>query len=654
MDDFFKQINFPYDTIRAGQDDFIKQVYETINLKKNILISAPTGLGKTISGLAPAIYQAKARNMTTVVLTSRQTQANQVIKTILDIQKKSGKTISYTAFIGKRSMCIHQDRDLYPAQDFNEFCKKSRTTGKCGHYINAKSEEHAELRKSIIGTSIQAGMGVEGFVDLCRVNKPDTKEYPKASKCGFCPYELAGEKAFQADVIICDFNYLFQQGIRENFLGKIGRTLEECIVVVDEAHNLPDRIRNAHTYTLSTELLKNALLELKDYVKGSTFDNYIHYLRDTIEEIYFNKGLGDKKEFLITKKEIMDVYNSKLPKGEHLSGVIETLQEVEMKVKEERIISHVGRVAAFLEKWKEIGEEQYLRLLEKSVKQDKTLLSLKIKCIDPSDISSDVVNKTFSTTLMSATLSPITMYRDVLGVANATTLELDSPFSKKNQLTLVIDDVTTKFSARSIDMYKKIANHITRLLNTTEDKNSIVFFPSYDLMQQILNQINVVGLNKKVLREQRYMTKDEKERFVDDFKSNSGFSQKAKVLFAITSGSFAEGLDLPSDQLEMVIVVGLPLGVPDNTTNAIIGHYDKKFKKGQLYGYIYPAMSKIIQAGGRCIRTTNDRGVVVLMDNRFYWPMYAQSFPKNWHLKKTNSPEIEVSNFFDKDDPMSL
>ena len=233
----------------------------------------------------------------------------------------------------------------------------------------------------------------------------------------------------------------------------------------------------------------------------------------------------------------------------------------------------------------------YWNILEKNVKHDKTILSLKIKCIDPSEISASVVNKTFSTTLMSATLSPINMYKDILGVGNATTLELDSPFSKKSQLTLVIDDVTTKYSARSIDMYKKIANHITRLLHTTEDKNSIVFFPSYDLMQQVLNHINIVSLNKKVLREQRYMTKDEKERIVDDFKSNSGFSQKAKVLFAITSGSFAEGLDLPSDQLEMVIVVGLPLGVPDNTTNAIIAHYDKKFKKGQLYGYIYPAMS---------------------------------------------------------------
>lgn len=654
MDDFFKQINFPYDSIRTGQDEFIKKVYETIKANKNILVSAPTGLGKTVSGLAPAIYQGKARGLSTVVLTSRQTQANQVIKTILDIQRKSGKKISYSAFIGKRSMCIHDDRDLYPAQDFNEFCKKSRETGKCGHYINAKNTEHEEMRQSIIDTSIQAGMSIEGFVDLCRLNKPDSKEFPKASKCGFCPYELAAEKAFQADVIICDFNYLFQAGIREGFLGKIGRKLEECIVVVDEAHNLPDRVRNAYTYTLSTEMLKNALSELKDFTKGSVIDNYVHFLRDTIEEIYFNKGLGDKNEFLISKDEVLKTYISKLPKNEKIEEVIEKLYEVEALVKEERIISHVGRVASFLDRWQDLDEESYLRLLEKNVKSDKTTISIKIKCIDPSEISAKVVNHTFSTIMMSATLSPINMYRDVLGVGNATTLELDSPFSKDNQLTLVIDDVTTKYSARSLDMYKKIAGHVSKLLSVTEDKNSIIFFPSYDFMQSVLNHINVVSLNKKVLREQRFMTKEDKEKIVDDFKDNSGFSQKAKVLFAITSGSFAEGLDLPNDALEMVVIVGLPLGVPDNTTNTIIRHYDKKFKKGQLYGYIYPAMSKIIQAGGRCIRTINDRGVVVLMDNRFYWPMYAQSFPKNWHLKKTKNPEIEVSNFFSDDDPMKF
>jgi len=148
------------------------------------------------------------------------------------------------------------------------------------------------------------------------------------------------------------------------------------------------------------------------------------------------------------------------------------------------------------------------------------------------------------------------------------------------------------------------------------------------------------------------MTKEQKENIVNDFKS--GFNSKAKVLFAVTSGSFAEGLDLPSSALEMVLVVGLPLGVPDLFTNAVIRHYDKKFGKGQLYGYIYPAMSKIIQAAGRCIRTEDDKGVVALIDNRFLWPLYAQTFPINWSLKATKDYVIQVGNFFNDEDPMSF
>jgi DNA excision repair protein ERCC-2 len=143
------------------------------------------------------------------------------------------------------------------------------------------------------------------------------------------------------------------------------------------------------------------------------------------------------------------------------------------------------------------------------------------------------------------------------------------------------------------------------------------------------------------------MTKEDKEKFVDNFKDKGGFNEKAKVLFAVTSGSFAEGLDLPDSMLELVMVVGLPLSVPDLFTNAVIKHFEKKFRRGQLYGYIYPAMTKIIQAAGRCIRTESDRGVIVLMDNRFFWPLYAQAFPPHWKLERTKEYKLEISNFFD-------
>jgi DNA excision repair protein ERCC-2 len=652
MDDFFKQIHFPYETVRKGQDEFISKVYQTIQQEKNILVSAPTGLGKTVSALAPAIYQAKAREKTVIVLTSRQTQANQVIKTIIDISKASKQEISYVAFIGKRSMCIHEEKELYPAQDFNDFCKKVRETGKCGHYINAKNSEHEALKKEIIKTSVQAGMSVEGFIDLCKVNKPDRKEFPTASKCGFCPYELTGEKAYRADVVICDFNYVFQKGIRENFLGKLGRSIEDCIIVVDEAHNLPDRIRKSHSYTLNTQMVDLALQEIKDFAKSSKLDALFYVLNSTFDTL--GKALEHQKvtEKIILKEDFLTLITSQTKKD--IEDWIEECKTIEMIVKEEKIVSHVGRIGQFLEKWKTISSQGFLRTGEKVIRGNKVLYQYKITCIDPSEFSSSLLNSSHSSILMSATLSPITMYQQILGIENATCLELDSPFSKQNQLTLVVDDVTSKYTQRTPEMFKKIAKHIKEIVRTVQDKNGIVFFPSYDFMEKILAHISITQLDRKILKEQKFMSKEEKEDIIREFKSHTTFNNKSKLLFAITSGSFAEGVDLPKEMLELVIVVGLPLGVPDLYTKSVINHYDKKFHKGQLYGYVYPAMSKIIQAAGRCIRTEEDRGVVVLMDNRFYFPLYAKAFPKHWHLQKTKHPQLEISNFFDDKDPLSL
>ena len=632
MDEFFDKIGFPYSFVREGQDRFIKKVYSSIEQKKNVMISAPTGSGKTISALAPALYYAKKNNVTVICLTSRQTQANQVIKTIRDISNKTGQKYKYMAFIGKRNMCVHPDRDLYPPSDFNEFCKKVRETGKCKFFRNARDEEHAEDIKAIIEQSSQSFMDVEGFVNL-------------AGSCNFCPYEIAGFKAFKADVIVCDYNYLFSPGIRESFLGRIGRNLEECVIVVDEAHNLPDRIRNSYSYTLSSEIIKNSLSELKEFVKSKEYDEYVYAIKNAMEDLLFEKMDGDKEGFLIDKNEFFIKLLEKFGGKMKIEDICDKLYAAGALVRDERVISFTDRIANFLQKWEDSDEESYLRVMEKSVRENKTVLSLKIKCIDPSEISSEVLNHSYSSILMSGTLSPIEMYRDILGVGNCELLELESPFLSENQLTLVDNEITTKFTARSPQMYKTIAEKIEIALKAGEGKNALIFFPSYSFMERVVSDISLARLDRKVLKEQKFMTKEEKEKFIDAFKNN-GFETRAKVLFAVTSGSFAEGLDLPEDALEMVVVVGLPLAVPDVFTQAVIRHFDKKFKRGQLYGYVYPAMSKIIQAAGRCIRTEIDRGVVVLMDSRFLFPMYALSFPKHWKMQVPQDIGDSIKNFF--------
>lgn len=633
MDSFFEQLHFPYKEVRAGQDECMKKIFNTIDTNSQILVCAPTGLGKTISALAPSLYLAKQNDLKVICLTSRQTQVNQIISTIEEINKKKDVRTTYISFIGKKNMCIRTPDEFSTEADARDLCKRTKDPGKCNYCKRKRLQDEIEI-EDLIEILKKENLRVEEYVRICRENN-------------FCPYQVALLQAQRSDVIICDYNYLFMKSISEGFVGSLGKALDECILIIDEAHNLPERIRSAYSSTLSTEILKNARDELRETkLSLNEFENYLFYLEETLGDIYLSKQEFNVREFLITKQEFLEKYLSKV--NEPLELVIEKFERIEAVVlkEENRTISHNGRIAQFLKTWESYNENEYVRILEISSMRGKDQLHLRVRCLDPAPITKEVLNDAHSSILMSATLSPLEMYRDLLGIEKATLLELGSPFDKENQLTLVDQSITTKYTQRSPKTFREIGERIKLVLTEESSRNAIFFFPSYDLMEKITSSINLRDLNRRVLKEKRYMSKQEKEAYIDEFKSAKGFNTKSKVLFAVTSGSFAEGLDLPNEALEIVCVVGLPLGVPDHYTQAVIRHFEKKFRKGQLYGYIYPALSKIIQAGGRCIRTKEDKGAVLLFDNRFLWSVYAQGFPKHWHIRRSRDLKKELNDFF--------
>jgi DNA excision repair protein ERCC-2 len=249
---------------------------------------------------------------------------------------------------------------------------------------------------------------------------------------------------------------------------------------------------------------------------------------------------------------------------------------------------------------------------------------------------------------MSGTLVPTEMYADLFGLEKSRTKleEYTSPFPKENRLNIIDTEITTAYQSRNEEMFKNIGVKISDIASSLPG-NLAVFFPSYELLEKTLPYLQSYQSNATIIREERNMSKSEKEELFEMLVSLRK-SKKKGVLLGVQGGSLSEGIDYSDNLLTGVIVVGLPLSPPTVESEALISYYESKFgsNKGKYYGYINPAMNKVLQACGRLIRSEKDRGVVVLMDKRFEWSMYAKCFPKDFSAIKTPKPEKECINFY--------
>ncbi|MBU0614500.1 MAG: ATP-dependent DNA helicase, partial [Nanoarchaeota archaeon] len=253
----------------------------------------------------------------------------------------------------------------------------------------------------------------------------------------------------------------------------------------------------------------------------------------------------------------------------------------------------------------------------------------------------EVAERAHSVIFMSGTLTPTFMYKDILGFEKAIEKEFDSPFPESNKLSLIIPQTTTKYTRRNDAEYKKMATIIAGITDEVPG-NSAVFFPSYYLRDQVYRFFHDIG-GKTVLLENQGMTKSEKGEFLEKFKS---YKKNGAVLLAVAAGSFGEGIDLPGDYLKCVVIVGLPLEKPNLEMQELIKYYDGKFSKGWDYGYIFPAIQKVLQNAGRCIRSETDRGVIVFLDERWAWPSYRRCIPKEYNVKVSTDFLDEIKKFY--------
>ncbi|MDY6964559.1 MAG: ATP-dependent DNA helicase [Halobacteriota archaeon] len=599
---------FPFPRIRSGQKELLSDVESVLSDGRHLIAHAPTGIGKTVAVLTPALDYVLKNNKTIIFLTPKQSQHKIAVETLKMIKSASDIDFIVVDIISKQDMCPRSISKEHHAF-FSEFCKIEQKTRSCRYFRRYDND--------IVNTIIGNILHVEELCDLCNSG-------------GVCPHRTALDAAENADVIICDYNYIFSR-ISETLLPRIGRSLEDLIIIVDEAHNLPDRIRDQ----LSDVLTLNDITEASNEMRNEDRTLYRHL---TDLRAFFNNMI----------KNMPDNSETKVDRGFFISGVEKILKSRFDPISYEEFIDELRRIsldskkdywhmmdlAEFLDGWS--VKERCSRIFTNNESP-----KLSYKLLDPSVLSGDVLSNSYSVIMMSGTMYPMEMYAEILGADPKRTLlrEYESPFPKENRLIVVTKELTTRYAERGDLMYRRIAEKISKILDCGSG-NTAVFFPSYALMQSVMVQLPG-KVRREIIVEERGMNKEQKNGLYEFLKNSGG------TLFGVQAGSLSEGIDYEENILTSVIVVGIPLGPPTLDTKNLLDYYLGKFgrEKGRCYGYVYPAMNRALQAAGRGIRSEDDIGIIVLMDYRFESRPYSDCFPSDYNVQSTGEVEKLCAEF---------
>lgn len=432
-------------------------------------------------------------------------------------------------------------------------------------------------------------------------------------RSGICPYRAAMEAATKARVIIGDYNQMFCRG--PGLLQRLGRKEEDAILVIDEGHNLPYRIMGSGSGHITSASLRG----LRTTPSLKHFREDLDILADTLDRLARRRP-----------ERIL---------AEHLDGPLKRCSGVDaggLAVELEaasRGDPDVRGAVDFLHAWSS-PDEVTVRYL------DGDGPCLKVSLIDPSPLTSPVLSRVRCALLMSGTLHPPEMFADLLGMKNAVCRSYPSPFPRQNRLVVAGGKVSSRFRTRGPAMYATVAEEVARCIRDLPG-NAAAFFPSYEFMGQVEGLLAGMDLEKKLLVERREHGKREREGILRQLHEGTN------LLMGTISGSFSEGVDFPHNILSMVIVVGLPLSPPSREMEAMLEHMEGRFgtRKANLYVQVYPAVSRVLQAAGRAIRSETDKAAIVLLDDRYLLPHVRAAFPADLSISCPQDLYKEVSAF---------
>lgn len=576
---------FPY---REGQRDLAVAVYKTISRKKRLFIQAPTGIGKTLSTIFPAVQAMGAGKASKVFYLTAKTITRTVAEEAFRILRSRGLVFTAVTITAKEKLCPMEKAECNP-----EACPYAK-----GHFDRVN----------------------EAVFDILHLEQEMDREtvLRYAEKYRVCPFEFCLDISSWTDGIICDYNYVFDPNVRLKRYFADGAS-GDYLFLVDEAHNLVSRAREMY----SASVYKEDFLEVKRIIKGKS-----PRLERQLDRC--NKLLLSMKRECGDWQLLEDVTGLAAGIMTAFSYMETFMEEFPEFPERETVLDFYFCLRDFLNVYEEL--DGHYRIYEEN-REDGSFL-VRFFCVDPSRLLSRCMDQGASTILFSATLLPVRYYKTLLsGNQEDYAVYVNSPFPEENRLLMVAEDVSSRYTRRSPSEYRKVADYI-RIVTQSRPGNYMVFFPSYQYMGEIEEILEEEPLKADLLVQGQGMGEAEKAEFLEEFEKERSHSLAA---FCVMGGVFSEGIDLKEERLIGVIVVGTGLPMVCVEQEVLKGYFDETEEKGFDFSYQYPGMNKVLQAAGRVIRTPGDRGVILLLDDRFLRRDHLELFPREWeHFQVVN------------------
>ena len=585
-----QNLEFPF-SYRDGQHKLVGDVYRTINRKKILFIQAPTGTGKTISTLFPAIRAVGENLGDKIFYLTAKTITRTVAKDTCDLLKEHGYRGKVIVLTAKEKMCPCEEMDCNPVN-----CPRAK-----GHYDRVN----------------------DAVYDLITTEDDFTRErlLAQAEKFQVCPFEMSLDASLYADVIICDYNYVFDPNVYLKRFFSEGEK-GDYIFLVDEAHNLVERGREMY----SAVLVKEEILAMKKLVRGkdrkleSALEKcnrqMLEWKRECEKYVVY-ESIGAFAFSLMRLMSLLDVFlqsRGEMPERKELTEFYLNLRH-------------------FMNMFERVDENYVLY----SDFDEEGRFCLHLYCVNPSVNLQECLERGNSTIFFSATLLPVTYYKNLLSSKKDNyAVYADSAFREEQRLLFIGRDVSSLYTRRTLGEFRRIALYIQQILRAKKG-NYLIFFPSYRFMEDVYEQF--LSTNEKEadsIIQSSNMNETEREEFMQEFAKERDRSLAA---FCVLGGIFSEGIDLKEDLLIGVLIVGT--GLPQICTQREIlkEYYQQENGQGFDYAYQYPGMNKVLQAAGRVIRTVSDRGIIGLLDERFLRNDYRKLFPREWSQYEVHTLE---------------